>query len=101
MGDSAALPSPKDKTMKYFSKLLLTALCSLQLMACGSTFSWDKVDEVDTVKLESIDDFMGCWYVISSIPTSIEAGAEDSLECYELRANSKIATTFFGSMNEQ
>ena len=39
MGDSAALPSPEDKAMKYRSKLLLTALFSLQLMACGSTLS--------------------------------------------------------------
>jgi len=80
--------------MKYASKLLLTVLLASQLMACGSVFSWDKVGEVETVKLKSIHDFMGCWYVISSIPTSIEAGAEDSIECYELSGSSKVDTTF-------
>ena len=64
------------------------------LTGCGGVFSWDKVNEVQTVKLDDINDFTGCWYVISAIPTSIEEGAEDSKECYELEPDGTIKTTF-------
>ena len=80
--------------MQYIAKIFATALITSQLLACGSMFSWDKASEVDTVKLQDVGDFMGCWYVISSIPTSVEAGAEDSIECYELLPDSRVATTF-------
>ena len=80
--------------MQYFARIALLCLLSSQVMACGSVFSWDKANEVETAKLDNVEDFMGCWYVISVIPNSIEAGAEDSIECYELGANSRIPTTF-------
>ncbi len=78
--------------------LLLRAVCVVFILGsvsgCGGVFSWDKVREVPTIKLENTEAFMGCWYVISSIPTPIEAGAEDSVECYKLRRNGNIDTTF-------
>jgi apolipoprotein D and lipocalin family protein len=38
--------------------------------------------------------FMGDWYVIASIPTSLERGAHNAVERYELDRDGSIATTF-------
>jgi apolipoprotein D and lipocalin family protein len=46
------------------------------------------VDHVD------IDRFMGDWYVIANIPTSIEKGAHNAIETYRLDDDGTIATTF-------
>jgi len=80
--------------MPFLARSLLLFCAVAAVSGCGGIFSWDKVTEVPTVKLERTEDFMGCWYVISSIPNSIEAGAEDSMECYELGDNGEIDTTF-------
>lgn len=41
-----------------------------------------------------IDRFMGDWYVIANIPTSIEKGAHNAIENYRLDDDGSIATTF-------
>jgi len=46
------------------------------------------VDHVD------IERFMGDWYVIANIPTSIEKGAHNAIESYRLDDDGSIATTF-------
>jgi len=46
------------------------------------------VDDVD------IERFMGDWYVIANIPTSIEKGAHNAIESYRLETDGSIATTF-------
>jgi len=46
---------------------------------------------VDQVDLER---FMGDWYVIANIPTSIEKGAHNAVETYRLDDDGTIATTF-------
>ena len=38
--------------------------------------------------------FMGDWYVIGNIPTSIERGAHNAVESYRLESDGSIATTF-------
>lgn len=46
---------------------------------------------VDHVDLQR---FMGSWYVIANIPTSIEKGAHNAVETYRLAADGTIDTTF-------
>jgi apolipoprotein D and lipocalin family protein len=38
--------------------------------------------------------FMGDWYVIANIPTSLERGAHNAVESYQLAADGTIPTTF-------
>jgi apolipoprotein D and lipocalin family protein len=38
--------------------------------------------------------FMGDWYVIANIPTSLERGAHNAIESYRLDADGSIPTTF-------
>jgi apolipoprotein D and lipocalin family protein len=38
--------------------------------------------------------FMGDWFVIANIPTSLERGAHNAVESYRLDADGTIATTF-------
>ena len=41
-----------------------------------------------------LERFMGDWYVIANIPTSIERGAHNAVESYRLDSDGSIATTF-------
>ncbi len=75
---------------KLFSILILSSLTS----GCVGLFSWDKAKSIKTVKLNSIDDVMGCWYVITAIPNFIEEGVEDSIECYKLSSDGSIEARF-------
>ena len=47
-----------------------------------------------TVDFVDLDRFMGDWFVIANIPTSIEAGAHNAVESYRLAGDGKIETTF-------
>ena len=38
--------------------------------------------------------FMGDWYVIANIPTSLERGAHNAMESYRMDSDGSIATTF-------
>lgn len=58
------------------------------LSACSSMEPLQTVEEVD------LDEFMGDWYVIANIPTSIEKGAHNAIESYRLDDDGSIATTF-------
>lgn len=72
---------------------ILTKLCGLfavVLTGCA-TPSLPPVNTVTTVDLPR---FMGDWYVIASIPTSIEKEAYNAIENYKLNADGSIATTF-------
>ena len=70
--------------------LILSVVSVMLLAACsGSKFPpMETVDEVD------IDRFMGDWYVIANIPTSIEKSAFNAVETYRLDSDGTIATTF-------
>ncbi|MGB5292324.1 MAG: lipocalin family protein [Lysobacterales bacterium] len=60
----------------------------LALTACSSMEPLQTVEDVD------IERFMGDWYVIANIPTSIEKGAHNAIETYRLDDDGTIATTF-------
>ena len=70
-----------------FRAITITAL-AFTLPACSNMEQLQVVDDVD------IDRFMGDWYVIANIPTSIEKGAHNAIESYRLDKDGSIATTF-------
>ena len=49
---------------------------------------------IHTVYSVDIEKFMGDWYVIASIPTSIEKQAYNAVESYDLAEDGTIETTF-------
>jgi apolipoprotein D and lipocalin family protein len=67
---------------------LCIGLAALMLSACGSVEPMPTVDYVD------LNRFMGDWYVIANIPTSIEKEAFNAIENYQLDEDGSIATTF-------
>ena len=60
----------------------------LFLSACSS------MEPIATVEYVDLDRFMGDWYVIANIPTSIETEAFNAVESYRLDTDGSIATTF-------
>lgn len=70
-----------------FRAISITAI-GFTLSACSNMDHLQVVDDVD------IDRFMGDWYVIANIPTSIEKGAHNAIESYHLDKDGSIATTF-------
>lgn len=63
-------------------------MLAITLGACTSGPPIHTVDAVD------IEQFMGDWYVIASIPTFIEKNAYNAIESYRLAEDGTIATTF-------
>jgi apolipoprotein D and lipocalin family protein len=51
-------------------------------------------EPIPTVAQVDLPRFMGDWYVIASIPTSIEKNAYNAVESYALNPDGTIATTF-------
>ncbi|MGI9263498.1 MAG: lipocalin family protein [Gammaproteobacteria bacterium] len=68
---------------------VLPALCVL-LVACSGS----QLPPIETAERVDLDLFMGDWYVIASIPTSIEKEAYNAVESYRLEDDGTIATTF-------
>jgi len=69
-------------------KILITLACIFSLSACTS------YPPIRTEKHVDLSRFMGEWYVIANIPTSIEKGAHNAVESYKLNADGTVATTF-------
>ena len=65
---------------------LLTALIS----GCAS----QNLPPVKPVSHVNLNQFMGDWYVIASIPTVIETEAYNAIESYQLEKDGSINTTF-------
>lgn len=63
-------------------------IAAIMLSACSSVEPLATVDHVDLSR------FMGDWYVIGNIPTSIETEAYNAVESYKLEKDGTIATTF-------
>jgi len=61
---------------------------TFMLSACSSTPS------IPTARSVDLRRFMGDWYVIANIPTSMERGAHNAVESYRLDKDGSIATTF-------
>jgi len=70
------------------AKVLSIGIVGLMLSACSS------VEPLPTVEYVDLDRFMGDWYVIANIPTSIETQAYNAVESYQLDDDGSIATTF-------
>lgn len=64
------------------------ALVAFLAAGCQSGPAMPTVQHVDLQR------FMGAWYVIANIPTSIERGAHNAVESYMLAADGTIQTTF-------
>ena len=69
---------------------LLTSFFVLSFTACSTVTQ----EPIKTVEYVDIDRFMGDWYVIANIPTSLEKGAHNAVESYRLDDDGTIATTF-------
>ena len=48
----------------------------------------------ETVSTVDLDQFMGDWFVLANIPTSMEEGAVNAIETYEMRDDGDIDITF-------
>ena len=74
--------------MKKF-KVLPFLMLLVAITGCATGGS--PIETVDSVNIER---FMGDWYVIASIPTSIEKQAYNALESYRLAEDGTVETTF-------
>jgi apolipoprotein D and lipocalin family protein len=74
--------------MRIVHKVVLMSLLSL-LGACRSP-----QPPLATEPKVDLPRFMGDWYVIENIPTSLERGAHNAVESYRLDTDGTIATTF-------
>jgi apolipoprotein D and lipocalin family protein len=68
--------------------IIAMSLLSL-LGACRSSHP-----PISTEAKVDVERFMGDWYVIANIPTSLERGAHNAVESYQLDADGSIATMF-------
>ena len=66
----------------------------LQILPAAALTACSAVTPVRTVSHVDIDRFMGDWYVIANIPTSIEKQAYNPVENYTRINEREIATTF-------
>ncbi len=70
----------------------VTASAAAVLSSCRSTIP-ESPQQAMTQKVD-LKRFMGPWYVIAHIPTSLEKDAYNAVESYELAADGSISTTF-------
>ena len=70
------------------ARLLGLGTLALMLSACSSSPAIPVAERVD------LERFMGDWYVIANIPTSIERDAYNAVESYALAPDGTIETTF-------
>lgn len=76
------------KPRHAFGVIVMSGLLSL-LGACRSS-----QPPLTTEPNVDLGKFMGDWYVIANIPTSLERGAHNAVESYRLDSDGTIATTF-------
>jgi apolipoprotein D and lipocalin family protein len=75
--------------MSKIISLVATLGLTIFLSACVAT-----LPPLKTVNYVDIQRFMGDWYVIACIPTSLEIRAYNAVESYRLDIDGTIATTF-------
>lgn len=75
--------------MNHGCKVFMTMSLLSLLGACRSSHP-----PLTTAPVVDLPRFMGEWYVIANIPTSLERGAHNAIESYRLDADGSIATTF-------
>jgi apolipoprotein D and lipocalin family protein len=76
--------------IKHKIKVILLIITSFWLASCAG----NKMKEIPLVKQVDIAKFMGNWYVIAAIPTTIETQSYNAIENYKLNDDGTIATTF-------
>ena len=84
--------------MNISKRLILMTLLAMLIPACASK----QLAKIETVPQVDLPKFMGDWYVIAAIPTSIETESYNAIENYRLKDDGTIATTFTfnkGSLN--
>lgn len=69
-------------------RLFITMISIFSLAGCSTYPPIRTAGQVD------IQRFMGDWYVIANIPTSLEKGAHNAVESYKLNPDGTVATTF-------
>lgn len=73
----------------------LAALISIAaLTGCTTTAVPEGMKPVALASNVDLPRFMGRWYVIASIPTSLERGAHNGVETFELAPDGSIPTVF-------
>ena len=82
------LKTTNGQSRSYTPLKWLVCLAVLLISACSSHEPLKTVDYVD------LERFMGDWYVIANIPTSIEKNAYNAVETYQMDSDGSIATTF-------
>ncbi|NIP23780.1 MAG: lipocalin family protein [Phycisphaerae bacterium] len=73
--------------MRFFT-IIFVLMLAISITACTTG------PPIHTVESVNIDQFMGDWYVIASIPTFIEKDAYNAIESYRLAEDGTIETTF-------
>jgi apolipoprotein D and lipocalin family protein len=76
--------------MRYLNRLA----CAFLIAGVFSGCSAGRYPPLATVEHVDLQRFMGKWYVIANIPTSIERDAYNAVESYELASDGTIHTTF-------
>jgi len=76
--------------------MLATMNKKLALLLCLMPLTVDAASRprLKTVEKVDIQRFMGAWYVIAAIPTSIEKEAYNAIETYSLNAKGQVDTVF-------
>ena len=75
--------------MRQTVRIILTMSLLTLLASCQSSHP-----PITTAPSVELPRFMGDWYVIANIPTSIERGAHNAVESYRQDSDGSIATTF-------
>jgi len=75
---------------RFLLRTVLVGLAAIALSACAAT----RHPPLATVEYVDLQRFMGDWYVIANIPTSIERDAYNAVESYEMAPDGTIRTTF-------
>ncbi len=70
------------------TRLLIPLLALFPVLGCQT------MEPIHTVPSVDLNRFMGDWYVIANIPTTIEKDAYNAMESYRLAEDGTIETTF-------
>jgi len=84
------MKSTGSNSMRHIARLVFALLAVGGFSACSAT----RYPPLATVEHVDLQRFMGKWYVIANIPTSIERDAYNAVESYELASDGTIHTTF-------
>ena len=76
--------------MREFRHSAVAYFTALTLAGCADLAR----EEMEAVSYVDINEFMGTWYVIASVPTFLEKGALNPIEKYSLNDDGTVATEF-------